>query len=77
MMNVEQINVFRNMASNLSSNSPVAEYDDLVAKVCEIYLARMAEVLTGATTPTLAQERIDVLAAVATLQGVLDVNTRF
>lgn len=55
-MDNEKLARFRNQAMNLSANSPVTEYKNLVTMLSELYSDAQREFLTGATTPTLAAE---------------------
>lgn len=63
------------MAQNLSINSNVNDYKRIVVHLGEMYKDKMRDVLTGATTPTLAAELAAVDVDVTSLFNEFDQDT--
>jgi hypothetical protein len=76
-MDIEKLVQFKGAANNLSENSPVSEYKNIVRLLGEIYKVQIAGKLTGSTTPTLATERSDAETDIAALVTEFDQLTQF
>lgn len=68
-MEMEDLANLRTRVMNLSDASPVSAWTAIIRQLGDMYKLEIAEVLTGATSPTLATERsdaeTDILAAIA------------
>ncbi len=72
---VEKKAILHVMVDNLSINSNVNDYKRIVTHLGEMYKTKMEDVLTGATTPTLATEKAAVDVDVASLVTEFDQDT--
>ncbi len=72
---VEKKVILENMVSNLSINSNVNDYKRIVRQLGDMYKEKMADVLSGSTTPTLATERADAETDIAALVTEFDQDT--
>lgn len=66
-MDMEKLATLKNKVNNLSDSSTAAEWGSIVRYLGDMYKEEVAEVLTGATTPTLATERSDAETDIANL----------
>lgn len=72
---VEKKVILETMVSNLSINSNVNDYKRIVRQLGDMYKEKMADVLSGSTTPTLATERSDAETDIAALVAEFDQDT--